>query len=96
MALDEQNQGLVREAFCWTAELQNRQNQEYHAERLRPFILYQPKLFRDGNQWCALLGENLQEGVAGFGPSPAKAAWAFDAAWFEEVPAENVPGGKDG
>lgn len=86
MVLDENNQALVRSAFEWTAELQNRQNQEYHAERLRPFILYRPKLFRDGDQWCALVGENIQEGVAGFGPSPAKAAYAFDAAWLEESP----------
>jgi hypothetical protein len=25
------------------------------------------RVFKDGNQWCALLGENLQEGRAGFG-----------------------------
>lgn len=24
-------------------------------------------LSRDGNQWCALMGDNLQVGVAGFG-----------------------------
>ena len=27
----------------------------------------------DGDQWCALYGENLQEGVAGFGRTPAEA-----------------------
>ena len=25
------------------------------------------RAFKDGNQWCVLSGENLQEGVAGFG-----------------------------
>lgn len=25
---------------------------------------------RDGDQWCALKGENLQEGLAGFGATP--------------------------
>ena len=34
--------------------------------------------------WCALLGANLQEGVAGFGTTPAKAMWAFDTAWHHE------------
>ena len=24
----------------------------------------------DGDQWCALLGDDLQEGIAGFGDSP--------------------------
>ncbi len=37
-------------------------------------------LTKDGDQWCALVGENLQEGVAGFGPTP----WAaLDALNFE-------------
>jgi hypothetical protein len=35
----------------------------------------------DGDQWCALYGENLQDGVAGFGDTPEKAMYAFDAAW---------------
>jgi hypothetical protein len=40
----------------------------------------------DGNQWCVLYGENLQDGVAGFGDSPANAAAAFDQAWFTKLP----------
>lgn len=28
---------------------------------------------QDGNQWCALLGPDLQEGVAGFGDTPKEA-----------------------
>ena len=35
------------------------------------------KLSKDGNRWCYLLGDNLQEGVAGFGESPLKAAKDF-------------------
>ena len=31
------------------------------------------KLYLDGNQWCALHGENLQEGVSGWGDSPLEA-----------------------
>jgi hypothetical protein len=27
----------------------------------------------DGNQWCALLGENIQVGLGGFGDTPAEA-----------------------
>ena len=34
-------------------------------------------LSKDGNKWCWLLGENLQEGVAGFGDTPMKAAYDF-------------------
>ena len=28
------------------------------------------RLMQDGNQWCALIGTNLQEGIAGFGKEP--------------------------
>jgi len=51
-------------------------------ERMRPFYLLRPRVFPDGNQWCALYGDNLQEGVCGFGDTPAKAATAFDVAWL--------------
>lgn len=27
----------------------------------------------DGDQWCAIIGENIAEGVAGFGASPIDA-----------------------
>ena len=30
-------------------------------------------VFMDGNLWCALLGDNLQDGLAGFGETPAEA-----------------------
>ena len=49
----------------------------------RPFVLLRPKMFIDGNQWCALYGENLQDGVAGFGDTPDAASWSFDIAWNE-------------
>lgn len=51
-------------------------------EMKRPFMLLRPRLFVDGNQWCALYGENLQDGVAGFGDTPAKAATQFDIEWL--------------
>ena len=31
----------------------------------------------DGDRWCALIGENLQEGLAGFGESPVQAIRAL-------------------
>jgi hypothetical protein len=40
-----------------------------------------PRVFIDGNLWCALYGDNLQDGVAGFGDSPELACIAFDAVW---------------
>ena len=66
-------------------------NQQWHAahlaeivelERKRPFMLLRPKLYVDGNMWCALYGDNIQVGVAGFGSTPDKAAKQFDIEWF--------------
>ena len=55
-------------------------------ERRDPSYLYRPRLFIDGNRWCALLGENVQNGVCGFGETPAKAYAAFDEAWHAKIP----------
>lgn len=50
-------------------------------EMQRPSAIYRPAIAPDGNQWCALYGANLQEGVAGFGDSPADAMADFDKNW---------------
>lgn len=39
--------------------------------------------FKDGDQWCVLLGENLQVGIAGFGETPYKAILAFNNAFHK-------------
>lgn len=62
--------------------------QEYVAaaqEQQRPSVLFRPALSIDGNQWCALYGEDLQSGVAGFGDSAAQAMADFDRAWFAKL-----------
>ena len=56
------------------------------SEYERPSVLYRPTLYVDGDKWCALLGENIQIGVVGFGASPDEAMRAFDTAWFEKLP----------
>jgi hypothetical protein len=54
----------------------------------RPSVMMKPRIFIDGNQWCMLYGENLQDGVAGFGDSPRMAAYDFDKAWYAALPKE--------
>ena len=51
-----------------------------------PSAVYRPALSIDGNQWCALYGANLQDGVTGFGDSPAAAMADFDVAWGLRLP----------
>ena len=51
-----------------------------------PSAIFRPKIYIDGDDWCALYGENLQDGVAGFGGSPALAMADFDRAWCAKIP----------
>ncbi len=44
----------------------------------RPHVLMRPALSLDGNMYCALYGENIMEGCAGFGEShhlPRSGRW---------------------
>jgi hypothetical protein len=61
-------------------------------EQQRPFMQLRPKMYQDGDKWCALYGENLQDGVCGFGETPELAARAFDIAWLNEKAKENNHG----
>ena len=50
-------------------------------EHTRPSAIYKPKVYLDGDVWCALYGSNIQEGVCGFGGTPADAVGDFDKSW---------------
>lgn len=70
----------------WSLDIQTAQFRREAAvsemqEKERPSNIYRPDIFRDGDQWCALMGRNIEDGVAGFGPTPEQAYFAFDRAW---------------
>ena len=46
-----------------------------------PSRVYKPRIYIDGNQWCALYGDNIQDGVAGVGDTPEAAMTDFDRNW---------------
>jgi len=46
-----------------------------------PHVLMRPKIYRDGDKWCALYGDDIIVGVAGFGKCPREACSNFDASW---------------
>lgn len=58
---------------------------EAAAEQMRPCVLLNPKLCIDGDKWCALYGDNIQDGVAGFGNSPSDAMHDFDKAYHTNL-----------
>lgn len=47
------------------------------------------KPFKDGNQWCFLYGDNIQEGICGFGDTIFLAAWDF----YHNIKTENAEWG---
>jgi hypothetical protein len=51
------------------------------AEEYNLVALLKPRVFIDQNRWCVLYGENIQDGVVGFGESPQLAVYAFNKAW---------------
>lgn len=58
----------------------------YSCQINRPSYLFRPRLFIDGDLWCCLYGDNLQDGVAGFGKSPELACRDFDDNWNKALP----------
>jgi hypothetical protein len=86
--LNEQwQQNIANELSHW-AHMAKESIENAASEHMRPSVLFKPRVFIDGNQWCALYGDNLQDGVAGFGDSPADAMWDFDSQWNKKLPAE--------
>lgn len=63
--------------------------QETQTDLAAPHVKMRPKVYKDGDQWCCLYGENLMEGVCGFGATPAAACAAFDAEWWHGNRREN-------
>lgn len=55
-----------------------------------PSILYRPRIMIDGDKWCALYGDNLQDGVAGFGDSPEEAMADFNHVWRTALRAQSA------
>lgn len=64
---------ILQQEFCIAA-----------AEMARPSAIYRPSVAPDGNKWCALYGEDLMQGVSGFGDTPAEAMADFDQNWWKQ------------
>jgi len=57
----------------------------------RPHVRMRPRVFKDGDSWCCLYGENIMEGVVGFGPTPNDACMDFDKTWWNGEKKEPKP-----
>ena len=82
--LNETYQSMAANAIVNAAEKASYEIQVAAAHYTSPSVVWRPKLIRDGNQWCALHGDDLQSGVAGFGDSPQAAMFDFDKEWCKK------------
>lgn len=74
-ALSEEKQQLYLSTITHYADMADRRAQENEYEVLLLRLMKELEIvpFKDGNQWCALYGEDLQAGIAGFGGTPLSA-----------------------
>lgn len=84
--MNSENSNMAANAICHAAQMTQETIRQAISNYERPSAIWRPKLFMDGNKWCALYGDNLQDGVAGFGDSPADAMWDFDKTWGAKLP----------
>lgn len=70
---------------------QSKHNAAIEAEEMNLVALLHPRVFIDGNRWCVLYGDNVMDGVAGFGESPLNAVYDFNKAWRSKLPAQRAP-----
>lgn len=76
---------LSREQHQLDYTHQSKMNVLVEQEEYNLFALLQPKVSIDGDQWCVLYGENLQDGVAGFGDTVYKAILNFNKNFHKPI-----------
>lgn len=85
-------ENAMRDAFGMASHYLASVAQDYAiaaAEAQRPSVLFRPRIAPDGNAWAAVYGDNVQEGIAGFGDSPDEAMREFDKAWYAKMEKRN-------
>jgi hypothetical protein len=86
--MTNEDSNMAANAICHAANMASAAIQQAVSCQMEPSVLYRPRIFQDGNQWCALLGEDLQVGICGWGFSPAEAVAAFNTAWITPTTAK--------
>lgn len=71
-ALSEEKQYQYLSTLTHYADIADRRAQENEYEMLVLRLMKELAIvpFKDGDKWCALYGEDLQAGIAGFGNTP--------------------------
>lgn len=84
--LNDRDSTVLMNHLCHQADIvhQTILSNEVEKAEYNLLVLLRPKLSKDGNQYCLLYGENLQEGIAGFGDTPYLAMLDFNKQWHKK------------
>lgn len=85
--LNENDSNVLMNAINHYESLQHQAKLDYHLTKsqLVFIVAFNLKPYMDGNQWCILLGENIQEGVFGCGNSPFLAINNFNNEMYKSL-----------
>jgi len=80
--MNYEHSSMAMNAISHAALMVQHSLQQVISEYGEPSVIYKPKLYMDGNSWCALYGDDIQSGCCGFGKTPADAMRDFNLNWF--------------
>ena len=79
--MNDEHSSMAMNAISHAALMCQHSIQQVVCDYALPSAIYRPKVFKDGDSWCAMYGENLQDSVSGFGDTPAEAIADFNNCW---------------
>jgi hypothetical protein len=81
--LNEKDSSMLLSRLSHQADIQHDSEMQriYQETEYGLMALLKPRVVKDGNKWCVLYGDNLQDGVCGYGDTPYKAMLEFNKAW---------------
>lgn len=83
--LNDQDSNMAANAICHAMTMLESSWQQTAACYEAAHVIYKPRVFQDGDMWCALYGDDLQVGIAGFGKSPQEAMCNWDKEWAKPI-----------
>jgi hypothetical protein len=85
--LNEDDSSVLMNAINHYESLQHQAKLDYALTKSQLVFIetFNLKPYIDGNQWCILLGENVQEGIFGCGDSPVSAIINFNNQMYKSL-----------
>ena len=85
--LNENDSNVLMNSINHYEFLQNQEKLDYVITKSQLVFIetFNLKPYIDGNQWCILLGENIQDGIVGFGDSPFQAILNFNNQMYKSL-----------